>query len=266
VVLTVGELPTAAVQDLQADGLDVRMIKQEDIVPMWEPKFVKGRQKLGGNWFQDRGLVPSFPQTAAWALTEFDRVVTLDSDLLVLQSVEELFNLGEVAFAASPETHGDQEDFNTDNPSVQRTYLINAGVMSLRPDRRVLAQLRSQTEMDGIRFGSERIGTFGVPTFQSVIDTFMLATRYRRGLVAHGWTGAFLGCGARGRTEKPHHFLNPMPEPPRFVTADDLGPHDTCLLPVDYNFFVDFPHSFSFAKSFRETVVDNESRTTLPEL
>ena len=73
------------------------------LTQIWSPKFVD-KPKHAGDWFSDRGLNRSFAQLAAFTLTDFERVVILDGDTLMLESCEELFQLP-LLVAAAPETH-----------------------------------------------------------------------------------------------------------------------------------------------------------------
>merc|ERR1712032_336740 len=110
---------------------------------MWDSQWVNRPNNAGG-WFRDRGLQGTFAQLGAWFLQEYTRVVVLDADTLVLERVDELFDLGRTIVSASPEIHTDQEDYTNFN------------------------------EPNALRWAVERIGVFGEPTFQGLLDSYLL--------------------------------------------------------------------------------------------
>eukprot|EP00929_Paragymnodinium_shiwhaense_P030395 TRINITY_DN17237_c0_g1_i3.p1 TRINITY_DN17237_c0_g1~~TRINITY_DN17237_c0_g1_i3.p1 ORF type:complete len:829 (+),score=52.89 TRINITY_DN17237_c0_g1_i3:144-2630(+) len=271
VVMTVGRLPAAAEDDLLNDGFRLQMVHENLTVQAWEPRFVI-RPKHSGDWFKERGLAPSFAQIAAWSLTEFERVVVLDADTLVLQNCDELFRLHRISFAASLETHRDQEDFTHVNPNRVRTYLINAGVILLKPDMRVIDEVRKAVQdRDGFAFAVERVSPHGNPTFQALIDIFLLDKKRRRGLVRFRPEGDFLGCAPTGRSEAmfpsrdgPAGILGASNQGGSLLELGGMDDQDHCLLPLEYNFFADFAHAFQLAKHFRETALIDKSQAAHP--
>ncbi|CAE8678725.1 unnamed protein product, partial [Polarella glacialis] len=276
IVFAVGPLPEPALQDLEADGLEVRLLRENETLPMWQQEFIRKPANMGA-WFQDRGLAAVFAQVAAWSLEEFHRVVVLDADTLMLRNCDELFDLGRLSFAASPETHKDQEDI-TQSGGKLRTYLLNAGVMSIRPNAELLGQLRLSVQQPEFRWAVERIGVNGEPNFQALIDSFLQDRSLRHGLAVWSPRGGFEGCihkvpatGSRNKDYNNNNFFkdsnsnsnninnnnNNNNNNNRKASGDlasswQLGGADHCLLPVDYNFFVDFPHVFFAAYTFRD--------------
>jgi len=174
VVFTVGHMSDTALKDLQSDGIMVRSMADEDVVDMWKTTFVR-RPWFVSSWFTERGLSRTFAQLAAFSLEEYDRVVYIDMDMLLLKSSDELFELAELGFAATKETHRDQTDIQgTFNEfSAHRTYLYNTGLMAIKPDRRVLKLVKEYLERDDFRWAVERIG-IGEPTIQDLMDIFWL--------------------------------------------------------------------------------------------
>jgi len=250
IVMAVGELPPEVETDLQADGLRVRPVRDNETLASWETEWVI-RPENSGCWFKDRGLLPSFAQLAAWSLQEFDRLVLLDADTLMLENCDELFQLGRTAFAASPEIHTDQEDYTRGGGKV-RTYLINAGVLSIRPNAGILKPLRDAMRRPDFRMAVEKIGVFGVPNFQSLIDMFMLDQTHRHGMALWSPSG-FEGCFFWPNTGLRDAVAGPALGRP--APASSLSGGDHCLLPMDYNFYVDFPHAFQAAFNFREAAL-----------
>ncbi|CAE8639968.1 unnamed protein product, partial [Polarella glacialis] len=255
---------------------DLRLLRENETLPMWQQEFIRKPANMGA-WFQDRGLAAVFAQVAAWSLEEFHRVVVLDADTLMLRNCDELFDLGRLSFAASPETHKDQEDI-TQSGGKLRTYLLNAGVMSIRPNAELLGQLRLSVQQPEFRWAVERIGVNGEPNFQALIDSFLQDRSLRHGLAVWSPRGGFEGCihkvpatGSRNKDYNNNNFFkdsnsnsnninnnnNNNNNNNRKASGDlasswQLGGADHCLLPVDYNFFVDFPHVFFAAYTFRD--------------
>ncbi|CAJ1402070.1 unnamed protein product [Effrenium voratum] len=228
-VLAVGSLPARVAAELRRADLKVRTIRENETIPIWRAEFVKKPEGLG-DWFTDRNLTRTFAQLAAWALKDFERVVVLDADTLVVQRCEELFRLP-MHFAASLETHRDQETFSR-LQSLGRTYLVNAGVMVIRPNLHLLRRIRRGADFPAFRYHAEKIGVMGEATFQSLIDTYLTTENYwRLGVVLWDQAGRFDGCRAGLGSSQ-------------VVSAWMAHGRVHCLLPIDYNFCADFPHVF----------------------
>lgn len=242
VVLAVGELPVVVLEDLQRDGIEVRHLNESETMTGWSPEFLP-RPKHAGSWFGERGLLPSFPQFAAWHLTDFRRVVVIDSDTLVLQPCEELFELGQLAFAAGIETHKAQLDLR-DRRSRQ-TYLVNAGVMAIRPDPTLLEELPGLIQRSHFRGAVELISAFGEPTFQALVDIFLMLISERHGMAVWDQVEQFVGC--IHDPQPPSGSTGPK------VAAWMLRNRSHCALPLDFNFFVDFPHILNAVARFRDS-------------
>eukprot|EP00933_Yihiella_yeosuensis_P019575 TRINITY_DN15827_c4_g1_i1.p1 TRINITY_DN15827_c4_g1~~TRINITY_DN15827_c4_g1_i1.p1 ORF type:complete len:479 (+),score=76.04 TRINITY_DN15827_c4_g1_i1:176-1612(+) len=249
VVVAVGTLPEIVVEDLEGDGLIVRSMQDDEALPLWQEKWVTNPGKVG-SWFQERGLKRVFAQLSAWSLVEYKRVVVLDADTLVLGRCDELFDLGRITFAASPETHKDQEDLTAKwGEGKTRTYLLNAGVFALRPNRLQLEHIKQAAERVEFRWAVERIGVLGEPTFQALIEFYLMDYTQRHGFAVWGPRGGFEGCiHESGGISLPAS----RPTSKRLMSSSALSSVDHCLLPVDYNFFADFPHVFQAVYNFRE--------------
>lgn len=124
VVMVTDDVSATARADLAALGWEVRAV-----APITNPRPSEERlfARFGGTYTKLR----------AWELTEFDRVVLLDADTLVLRNVDELFE--RPAFAAAP-------DFLLPDR-------FNSGVMVLEPSidtfRRMMAKLGTLESYDG---------------------------------------------------------------------------------------------------------------------
>ncbi|CAM9478726.1 unnamed protein product [Hapterophycus canaliculatus] len=85
---------------------------------------------------KEAGHVPSWAEVGytkirVWGLVQFDRVVYIDADALVMGNLDELFNR-EVDFAAAPDV------FPPDK--------FNAGVMVVKPSLSVLEDMRAKVD------------------------------------------------------------------------------------------------------------------------
>lgn len=248
VVLVVGELPEAAMKDMQDDGLVVRKFESSEAPAMWESAFTRKSHWLTSNWFRDRGMGTVMAQLALFSFAEYDRVVHLDIDMLMLKPADELFSLGNLGFAAARETHRDQIDEQIramPQAGGARTYLYNTAVMAIKTDPNFLRHITDMMRRDDFRWAVERIG-MGEPVFQDMIDIFWLFRSPRRGLTIMDSRGGFEGCiHVHGRS-KHESFL---------FSSWALSPADHCLLPEDYNFFVDFPHISQAILNYRKALL-----------
>ena len=82
----------------------------------------------------ERPLESTFTKFYAWTLTDFDKVVYLDSDMIVLQNIDDLFQKDELSAA----------------PDVGWPDCFNSGLMVLKPDYIIYEELRFQA----VEFGS----------------------------------------------------------------------------------------------------------------
>lgn len=115
VVMVSGDVSAATCAKLVADGWLVRPVEPLHSA-MAKPLFPR---------FDD-----VFAKLRAWQLTEFDKVVLLDADTLVLQNIDDLF--ARPYFAAAP-------DFLMPDR-------FNSGVLVLDPSERVFAQMLVQLD------------------------------------------------------------------------------------------------------------------------
>jgi hypothetical protein len=124
VVMVTADVPTSARSALVAQGWHLR-----DIEPIPNPK------PAAEHFF--RRFDGTFTKLRAWELTEFDRVVFLDADTLVVQNADDLFD--RPGFAAAPDF------FMPDR--------FNSGVMVLHPSQdtfqRMLQQMADAPSYDG---------------------------------------------------------------------------------------------------------------------
>ncbi|CAE7407564.1 unnamed protein product [Symbiodinium natans] len=251
IVLAVGELPRASVQELEADGLEVRDIAEMNQSLPALDKLLHSARHGAGAWFAERGLPPSFPQLAAWALP-FRRVVILDADTLVLENCDELFDLGAVAVASGYEIHQEQLDLSRHDGS--RTYMINAGVISLRPDPQFLRYMQAVAAADAFRGRVEHYAEGATPTFQQFLDIFLLEASDRRGF-AHWDAGRFRGCASRAERGRAGTVWAPIKVDEDLIPSWKLTNLDHCRLPLDFHFQADFAHVFWMTTAALEDAV-----------
>lgn len=124
VCLVTPEVPTPARAKLTAEGWTVRPV---DPIQNPSPASAQLFHRFAG----------TFTKLRAWELVEFEHVVLMDADTIVLQNVDDLFE--RPVFAAAPDF------FLPDR--------FNSGVMSLVPDKEVFARmmtaLGNMTSYDG---------------------------------------------------------------------------------------------------------------------
>eukprot|EP00434_Breviolum_minutum_P006724 symbB.v1.2.005934.t1/scaffold346.1/size246720/3 len=167
-VLTFGDLPQQLLEELELEHLTVMPVPDANVTV--RPPWIR-QTRSAHPWFEERGLAPVFPQLVAWTLP-FDRVVILDADTLVLETCDELFNLGPVPFASGYEMHQEQLDLSRHDGS--RTYMLNAGVMTLRPDPSFLEYMSAVAATDAFQGRLEHYAEGSFPTFQQFLDIFLL--------------------------------------------------------------------------------------------
>ncbi|MEZ3499077.1 glycosyltransferase family 8 protein [Pantoea sp. KPR_PJ] len=149
VVMTTDAIPLADREALQAEGCRVHPV--DPLYPNSELEPYYASAQFGEVWTKLR----------AWQLTDFERVVFLDADMLVLQNMDELFtlDLGDNQLAAchacrcnpnqiasypaswQPENcHYTWQDRGEPAPTLLDNYL-NGGFLLLKPDDAVFAAL-----------------------------------------------------------------------------------------------------------------------------
>ena len=169
VVLVTDEINAQDRQLLQEEGCLLRSV--EPLSP--------------GNDLQDSYAIARFAEVwtklTAWRLTEFERVVFLDADMLVTQNMDELFSLalaaGDIAachacrcnpnnIASYPVSWKPEncfyshcsDDFHTRETGVVDSYL-NAGLLVLTPDESVylhmVSELRKMTDLSRYPFAEQ---------------------------------------------------------------------------------------------------------------
>lgn len=121
---------------LAADGAMVKVVPILQIpnLPSREATYAPKPMSIYCRW------IDQFTKLQLWKLTEYDRIVYMDSDLLPLANTEELFSMDirqtsstevpfEYSFAASPNLLGKGED-----GSINVGVGFNAGFFVLKPD------------------------------------------------------------------------------------------------------------------------------------
>jgi alpha-N-acetylglucosamine transferase len=153
VVLVTDGIDAAVRQELRDDGCLLR-----DVEPL------RPGSDLQANYANAR-FAEVWTKLAAWQLTEFERIVFLDADMLVTQNMDELFALdlpvGHIAashacrcnpnrIASYPASWVPDNCAYTDRPDGARDHTdpvedyLNAGFLVLTPDRRVFSDMVAQ--------------------------------------------------------------------------------------------------------------------------
>lgn len=148
----------------------------------------------------------TFDKLLIWDLTEYDKVVFLDSDMIVMDNIDELFN--KPAFSA---VAAGQLLFGWD--------WLNSGLMVIEPDKKVCSKLLSQISTTVTNFSKETnpVGD------QDVINDYILNWRSRDDLHLHeGYNMVFRGMTEYhrkfgfnyGKNIKVVHFIGPWYDKP----------------------------------------------------
>ena len=80
----------------------------------------------------------NFAKLRLWQLTEYDRIVYLDADTVVLQNIDILFDYPE--FAAAPNVYQKLADF----------HRLNSGVFTARPSETTFAAMMAALDVPGV--------------------------------------------------------------------------------------------------------------------
>lgn len=111
------------------------------------------------------------------------------------------------------ETHQEQLDLSSHDRAT--TYLLNAAVMSLRPDPGLLARLRTVAGTDAFRSRVEHYAEGAQPTFQLLLDLFLLEAPR---------AGCPQGCPPGSTPEEPWIDPTSTPDRPRIESTPTPDP------------------------------------------
>ena len=281
-VVTDGLLPPEASQGLEADGITLLELRNDDL--SFARTNAYGASEEGdlaklqlASWWLERGVAPTAVKLAIWNLTAYDCLVFLDADTLLMDSVDELFEMETFASGLNPySTHG-----MTHNGEKFANPGINTGVMVLQPSEEVAVAM-AQEMAAGIHDNSPIAGHLG-QSDQPWLDAFWLARSPRLGVARFAgrrpsWRRGsavergrhFAGCDAKWKAAWGE--TSELTEPPcevRPETMARLGARRACLrqrqrrrgrpreikpirirpsgpgaahcvLPVEYDFFADY--------------------------
>ena len=164
------DLPDAAIADLVALG--ARMVRVDLLPTSREFNALHARDRLHGAAPFDRGEKPpfhtpldNFAKLRLWQL-DYDRVVFIDADALVLQNVDRLFDYPE--FSAAPNVYETLSDF----------HRLNSGVFTARPSAATFQAMLTHLDQPG-RFWRRTDQTFlesffpdwhGLPVFDNMLQ------------------------------------------------------------------------------------------------
>ncbi|MBT0780225.1 glycosyltransferase [Paracoccus sp. pheM1] len=169
-VLLYTDLPPDAVEALRA--LDVRPVRV-DLLPTSEGfNALHARDRLHGAAPFTKGEKPpfhtpldNFAKLRLWQL-DYDRVVFIDADAIVLQNIDRLFDYPE--FSAAPNVYESLADF----------HRLNSGVFTARPSARTFRAMLARLDQPG-RFWRRTDQTFlesyfpdwhGLPVFDNMLQ------------------------------------------------------------------------------------------------
>ena len=116
------------------------------------------------NWWLERGATPTLVKLFVWDMIDFDRIVFLDTDTLLVQPVEELFDIPVFASGVTPDS--------SHHTSTGNIPLLNTGVMVVQPNQDVFDKMMA-TMATGDLDDSPALLHFGFSD-QPWIDTFFM--------------------------------------------------------------------------------------------
>eukprot|EP00438_Fugacium_kawagutii_P000640 Skav215310 [mRNA] locus=scaffold2444:50678:52045:+ [translate_table: standard] len=233
VVLTEATIPADLRDELLADGLRLEYFHGPSLVM----KVPAGYEwKL--SWFQGRKLVPTMGQLAVWNLS-YDTVVMLDDDMLMVDSSDELFTIPVFAMSHDPLPLWSAPD--PKKRDSKQTRLNNAARV-VHPNKRFFRHLVKQLQSGD--FKDHDLINFWGYDLQSLEDAFWGKYGPRRGITSFS-EGAFSGCSkASPGIGSMLNFRTDQWAEEKQETVNVSDPAH-CVLPADYNFFVDFKSIFS---------------------
>jgi len=270
-VVTDWPLPEAVSAALRVDGLTVMEVGAETFRLLGLAGAAYGASRMTAavaaeglelrSWWLERGIAPTAVKLAIWNLTAFDRVVFLDADTLLLDAVDELFEMETFASGMNPySTHGLTE-VRDGQLQYTQTAGINTGVMVLQPSAVMAAEMADQMT-SGVHdrsLISEHLGQSDQPW----LDAFWLHHSRRMGLARFRRPRGrrrFVGCD-RSFSLRWGEVQRPAPGQPscasgaagcRRVPRRGGGRHRQrlvrppnpseghCVLPLEYDFFADY--------------------------
>lgn len=156
VVLRTGGVETSALSPLSALG--ARLVEAEPLPTSAEFNERHQRAKLHADAPFTRGKKPAFhapldnfAKLRLWQLTEYERVVFIDADAVVLRNIDRLFGYPE--FSAAPNVYESLADF----------HRLNSGVFVARP---------SEETFDALLVALDRPDAFWRRTDQTFLQSF----------------------------------------------------------------------------------------------
>ena len=140
VVMATRELP--ALHALEQEGCDLRFVTRLPLSAEFETRHA--RDQLHGRAPYTKGTKPlfhdpidNFCKLRLWEYEEFERVVFLDADTLVVKSIEKLFGYPE--FSAAPNLYETLDDM----------HRLNSGVFVARPSKSTFDNMLQTLDIPG---------------------------------------------------------------------------------------------------------------------
>eukprot|EP00913_Durusdinium_trenchii_P032956 g30852.t1 len=234
VVLTEASLPMDLQEELLAEGFRLEFFH----APTLAMKVPSGYEwKLG--WFQGRKLTPTMGQLAVWNLTSYDTLVMLDDDMLMIQASDELFSIPVFAMSHDP------MPLWSEAMGQSKQSRLNNAARVVHPNKRLFRRMVKQLQIN-----------FWGYDLQSLEDTFWGLESSRLGIARFAHSGHFRGCdprlpGIASRRAQLGLLTGDWPEENKTAPVDPVFAHPMhCVLPADYNFFVDFKSLGAFIVVF----------------
>eukprot|EP00928_Gymnodinium_smaydae_P030461 TRINITY_DN22652_c0_g1_i1.p1 TRINITY_DN22652_c0_g1~~TRINITY_DN22652_c0_g1_i1.p1 ORF type:complete len:800 (+),score=193.87 TRINITY_DN22652_c0_g1_i1:100-2499(+) len=233
-VLTLGELGSEAQRQLRADSLEV--------VPLDVHAFAMNHS-TESIWWEERGLVQTLARLSVFNLTEFDRIVVLEGDMVMTRESDRLFDIP--VFASGFELGGGPEG----NPG------LNTGIMVLSPNSRFFDNM---LDFAVVANWHEHYLAQKFNTDQTFLDLFWSKISARKGIVRFDAKGDFSGCGDVTQLHGgPANMSWPDNKTLAYRVGEVADVH--CLLPLEFNYYADFKHVFLLGYRHTFTGADKPS-------
>eukprot|EP00927_Polykrikos_kofoidii_P053809 TRINITY_DN48362_c0_g1_i1.p1 TRINITY_DN48362_c0_g1~~TRINITY_DN48362_c0_g1_i1.p1 ORF type:complete len:869 (+),score=102.54 TRINITY_DN48362_c0_g1_i1:94-2700(+) len=237
VVLTLGDLPHQTRADLEEEGMTIYPLDMEALSVDFAPT---------STWWKERGVAQTLARLVVFNLTEYDRIVVLEGDMVMTRQCDMLFDIP--VFSTGYELGSGPRG----EPG------LNTGIMVLTPNSRFF-----QNMITGVLQSKEQLSSHYLVklfnTDQTILDIFWNSISTRRGAVhLDPQTGCFRGCGhldafLGGPTMVPEKGGDRK----EFAWKSDLDGDAHCLLPLEFNYYSDFKHIFLLA--YRQFVSSGSS-------
>lgn len=230
VVLTEPTIPSSLQDEFRAEGILLEFFEPEPLLMR-----VPADREWQLSWWSGRALRPTMAQLAVWNLTTYDCVVMLDDDMLMVEASDELFNVPVFAMSHDPMPAGTV--VLSDGSHMPR---LNNAARVVQPNAALFH--RMVEEIQSGKLDNSHLVNFWGYDLQSLEDAFWSQESQRLGITRFQPDGEFAGC------MMDHQVKYSSAEPDARMTFLEASDRHRvhCLLPAEYNFFVDFKSVYGY--------------------